>query len=134
MVASSDLRDVSSLLHPDVVLRSPVGFKPFNGAESVAQILTTVSQVLTDFRYERQFCSMDGHSIGLEFSASIANKQLKGIDIFRFSEYGIIMELEIMVRPFNALQALGVAMAKRMGVSRFRILVATWFAPLRAPK
>jgi hypothetical protein len=134
MVAVRDFRELSSLLHPDVVLRSPLGFKPFSGAQAVAQILTTVSELLANFRYEREFVSEDGHSVALEFSASIGDKQLKGIDILRFAENGTIVELEIIVRPFNALQALGAAMAKRLGGSRFRILLATWLALLRAPR
>ena len=134
LVAARDLRSVSSLLHPDVVLRSPLGFKPVKGAESVAQILSTVAEVLTNFRYEREFISVDGYSIGLEFSASIADKQLKGIDILRFDENGAIIELEIMVRPLNSLQALGSAMASRLGVSRFRILLASWLAPFRTTR
>ena len=100
----------------------------------MVRILTTVSEVLTDFRYEREFVSEDGHSIALEFSAIIGDKQLKGIDILSFAENGTIVELEIMARPFNALQALGAAMAKRLGVSTFRTLLATWLALLRAPR
>lgn len=134
MVAARDFRELSSLLHPDVVLRSPLGFKPFSGAHAVVEILRTVSDVLTNFRYEREFVSEDGHSVALEFSASIGDKQLKGIDILRFAENGTIVELEIMVRPFNALQTLGAAMAKRLGGSTFRTLLASWFALLRAPR
>jgi hypothetical protein len=122
------------LLHPDVVLRSPLGFKPFQGVQAVTQILTTVSEVFSNFQYQREFVSEDGHSVALEFNASIGDKQLKGMDVLRFAENGTIVELEIMVRPFNALQALGAAMAKRMGVSTFRTLLATWLAPLRAPR
>jgi hypothetical protein len=100
----------------------------------VARILTTVSEVLSNFQYQREFVSGDGHSVALEFSASIGDKQLKGMDVLRFAENGTITELEILVRPFNALQALGAAMAKRMGVSRFRILLARWRAMLRPPR
>jgi SnoaL-like protein len=133
-VATKDLRELSSLLRADVILRSPIGFKPFQGAQEVARILTTVSEVLSNFQYQREFVSGDGHSVALEFSASIGDKQLKGMDVLRFAENGTITELEILVRPFNALQALGAAMAKRMGVSRFRILLARWRAMLRPPR
>jgi len=133
MVAAREFRDLGSLLHPDVVLRSPVGYKPIQGTQGVAQILTAVSAVLTNFRYEREFVSKDGLNAALEFSANIADKQLKGIDILRLDENGRIVELEVMVRPFNALQALGAAMARRLGVSRFRIWLATCRSVLRRP-
>ena len=133
-VAAKDLPGLSSLLHPDAVLRSPLGFKPFQGAQAVGQILATVSDVFSSFRYEREFVSRDGLSVALEFSASIGDKQLKGMDILRFAENGSIVELEIMVRPFNVMQALGAAMAKRLGVSPFRTLLATWLALLRTPR
>jgi hypothetical protein len=133
-VAAKDLHELSSLLHPDVVLLSPIGFKPLKGAQQVAKILTTVSAVLSHFQYHREFVSGDGHSIALEFSASIGDKQLKGMDVLRFVENGTITELEILVRPFNALEALGAAMAKGMGVSSFRILLARWRSLLPTPR
>ena len=133
-VAAKDLRELSSLLHSDVILRSPIGFKPCQGAQEVAQILTTVSEVLSNFQYQREFVSGEGHSVALEFSASIGDKQLKGMDVLRFAENGTITELEILVRPFNALQALGAAMAKRTGVSSFRILLARGHALFRTPR
>ena len=96
--------------------------------------MATVSGVLTNFRYEREFVSRDLDSVALEFSASIGDKQLKGVDILRFAENGTIMELEIMVRPFNALQALGSEMAKHLGVSGFHRFLAPLFALLRRPR
>lgn len=132
-VAAGDLRELSALLHPDVVLRSPLGFKPFQGAEAVLRILSAVSEVLSNFVYQREFASVDGLDVALEFSASIGDKQLKGVDLLRFAENGVIVELEIMVRPFNAMQALGTAMAKRLGVSPLRALLATWGARIRRP-
>ena len=115
MVAARDFRELPSLLHPNVVLRSPLGFKSFQGAPAVAQILATVSGVLTNFRYEREFVSRDLDSVALEFSASIGDKQLKGIDLVRFNEAGQITEFEVMVRPLSGLQALGAEMGARLG-------------------
>jgi hypothetical protein len=40
---------------------------------------------------------------------------LKGVDIIRFDEAGRIAEFEVMVRPANALMALGQAMGARIG-------------------
>jgi hypothetical protein len=45
----------------------------------------------------------------------VAGKQLKGIDLIRFDEAGLIVDFEVMVRPMSGLAALGEAMAKRVG-------------------
>ena len=115
MVAAKDLSDLPALLEPSAFFRSPMAFKPYEGAQAVAVILTTVSRVFSAFQYHRQFFSEDGLSVVLEFSAAVGEKQLKGVDLIRFNESGKIAEFEVMVRPFNALQALGDEMGKSLG-------------------
>jgi hypothetical protein len=111
---TNDLTVLPNLLHQDVVFRSPVAFKPYQGSRSVALILNTVWSVFRDFAYEREFVADDGLSVALEFGASVGDKQLKGIDLIRFDEEGRIVEFEVMIRPFSALQALGEEMSKRL--------------------
>ena len=43
MIAAGDLSALPALLHPDAVFRSPMAFKPYQSAQAVALILTTVS-------------------------------------------------------------------------------------------
>lgn len=114
MLASGDLADLPSLLNPDATFRSPMAFKPYHSAEAVALILRTVLGVFRDFQYHRELFSDDGLSVVLEFSAEVNGKQLKGIDLVRFDEHGKILDFEVMVRPFNGLQALGEEMGKRL--------------------
>ncbi len=92
-----------------------MAFKPYQSAQAVALILTTVSKVFSRFQYHREFITADGHGVVLEFSANIGEKQLKGVDVIQFDDSGKIIEFEVMVRPFNALQALGEEMGKRLG-------------------
>ena len=114
MIAANDLGGIAGLCAPDVVFRSPVAFTPYQGADLVAAFLQQAVQVFADFRYHRAF--EDGErSVVLEFSARVEDKQLKGIDLIRFDEQGRIVEFEVMIRPFNALQALGAAMGARLG-------------------
>lgn len=84
-------------------------------ATALVLILGTVMQVFEDFTYHREFATDDGLSIVLEFSATVAGKQLKGIDMIRFDEHGKVVDFEVMVRPFSGLQALGAEMGKRLG-------------------
>jgi ketosteroid isomerase-like protein len=113
MVAARDLSDVSALCAPDVVFRSPVAFAPYRGAELVAAFLQQAGQAFQEFEYHRTFVSGE-HSVVLEFSAKVGDKELKGIDMIRFDAQGQIVEFEVMVRPASGLQALGAEMARRM--------------------
>ena len=115
MIASGDLAGLPALLHPEAVFRSPMAFKPYPGAATVALILNTVSGVFEGFAYHRELASDDGLSAVLEFSAEVNGKQLKGIDLIRFDTEGRITDFEVMVRPLSGLQALGEQMGQRIG-------------------
>jgi hypothetical protein len=115
MLRNKDLGALPALLHPDAMFRSPMAFKPYQSAQAVALILTTVYKVFTNFVYHREFISADGLSVVLEFSANVGDKQLKGVDVIRFDTHGKIVEFEVMIRPFNSLQALGKEMGERLG-------------------
>ncbi len=117
MIASGDLSQLPALLHPDALFRSPMAFKPYRSAQAVAMILGTVITIFKNFVYERQFISSDGMSVTLEFSATVGDKQLKGVDLILFDEHGKIVEFEVMIRPINATAALGEEMGKRLGAS-----------------
>ena len=114
-VASKDTSGLAELLHPEVAFRSPMVFKPYEGAVVVTMILSTVLDVFEDFAYHRAFFSEDGQEVVLEFSARVGEKSLKGVDIVRFDTDGRITAFEVMIRPFNGLQALGAEMGVRLG-------------------
>lgn len=113
-VAARDLSALPELLHPQAVFRSPMAHSPYPGAQAVNLILNTVIKVFEDFTYHRELVSADGLSVVLEFSAKVAGRELKGIDLIRFDESGRILEFEVMVRPMSGLQALGAEMAQRL--------------------
>jgi len=115
MVASKDLGELDAILHPDATFRSPMAFKPYQSAQAVALLLRTVLTVFEDFAYHRQLASEDGLSVVLEFSARVGEKRIKGIDLVQFDADGRIVDFEVMVRPFNGLQALGAEMGARLG-------------------
>jgi len=117
IVASGDLAALPALLHADVVFRSPVAFKPYHGAASVALILRTVFGVFSGFAYERQFASGDGFDVALEFRAHVGGKQLKGIDLIRFDAEGRIVDFEVMIRPASGLAALADEMSRRLAAA-----------------
>lgn len=113
MLASGDLSPLRSLLADDCVFRSPVAYQPYQGAERTARVLVAAASVFEDFRYHRRLAS--GNDAALEFSARIGAVELKGVDLIHFDDDGRITEFEVMVRPASGLQALGQAMARRLG-------------------
>ena len=113
MIKTRDMSILSELLADNVVFRSPVAFKPYEGKQVVYFILTNVIQVFENFTYHREFFTEDEQSVVLEFSAIVSEKQLKGIDMIRFNEQGQIVEFEVMIRPKQGLEALAVQMAER---------------------
>ena len=114
MIKTGDMSSLNELLADDVVFRSPVAYKPYEGKHAVFFILTNVIQVFQDFTYHREFYTEDGENVVLEFSANVSGKSLKGIDMIRFNEQGKIIDFEVMIRPKSGLEALAVQMGQRM--------------------
>ena len=114
MVQAGNLSDLNDLLADEVVFRSPVAYKPYEGKQVVFFILTNVIQVFEDFTYHREFYTEDGENVVLEFSANVSGKSLKGIDMIRFNEQGKIIDFEVMIRPMSGLAALGEQMGIRI--------------------
>lgn len=116
-VESGDQRELTEVLAPGVVFRSPAVFKPYEGREATMLVLRAVASVFEDFRYEDRFEGSDGEV--LLFAARVGDRELSGIDLLRFDEAGRVRELTVMIRPLSALNALVEAMAReleRLGV------------------
>lgn len=114
MLETRDMSILNELLADDVVFRSPVAYNPYAGKQVVFFILSNVIQVFENFTYHREFLSEDGLNVVLEFSASIGEKKLKGIDMIQFNTQGKIIDFEVMIRPKSGLEALAVLMGQRM--------------------
>ncbi len=114
MIESRDMSILNELLADDVVFRSPVAHHPYPGKQVVTFILTNVIQIFENFTYHREFYTDDESSVVLEFSANVGEKKLKGIDMIRFNEQGLIVDFEVMIRPKSGLEALAAQMGQRM--------------------
>ena len=114
MLETNDMSVLSDLLADEIVFRSPVAYKPYEGKQVVFFILTNVIQVFQDFTYHREFFTEDGENVVLEFSANVSGKSLKGIDMIRFNDRGQIIDFEVMIRPMSGLAALAEQMGQRI--------------------
>ncbi len=100
-VERQDINAVSDLLAPGIVFHSPVTFHPFVGRETVMGLLTLVAETFENFRYTDELQGEGTHA--LIFRASVAGKELEGIDLLRIDEQGLIADFTVMVRPLSGL-------------------------------
>jgi hypothetical protein len=107
-----DFSAIEDLFAEDVVFRSPVVFKQYEGREAIAMLLGAVSQVFEDFRYTDQ--TETGDAAALAFSARVGDRELDGIDFLRFDGEGRINEMAVYVRPMSGVHALADAMKRKL--------------------
>lgn len=115
--AAIEARDIDAaveLLADDVVFRSPIVFKAYQGREAVRPLLHAVSQVFEDFVYEREIGAPDAADHALVFRARVGDRELEGCDFLHMDDDGWIDELAVMVRPLSAALALAEAMGARL--------------------
>jgi hypothetical protein len=105
MVDQLDLTDVGELLAEDAQFSSPAFWNPYEGKVAVAHVLQTAMRTLETFAYHRSFATDDGRNAVLEFSATVGDLELKGIDMIAFDEAGLMTRFEVMIRPMKSLAA-----------------------------
>jgi hypothetical protein len=103
---------IDDLFAEDVVFRSPVVFKPYEGRDAVAMLLGAVVQVFEDFRYTDQVET--GAAAALAFSARVGDRELDGIDFLHFDSDGRVDRMAVYVRPMSGVNALAEAMQKKL--------------------
>ena len=109
---AKDFSAIDELFAEDVVFRSPVVFKPYEGREAIAMLLGAVAQVFEDFRYTDQ--AETGDAAALAFSARVGDRELDGIDFLNFDSDGRISRMAVYVRPMSGVNALADAMKRKL--------------------
>jgi len=109
-VADENPALLAEILHDDVSFHSPFVWKSKDGKPIVTAVLSAAVKVFTDFRYVREIT--DETNAMLEFEAKVGDLTVRGVDIIKTDAEGKIIDLEVMVRPANGLQALGEEMTR----------------------
>lgn len=112
-VERSDIDAVRELLAPEIVFHSPVTFHPFVGRDTVVQLLTLVAGTFEQFRYTDELAGASDGAHALIFRASVAGRELEGIDLLRFDENGLIADFTVMLRPLSGLIPFAQAMGEK---------------------
>ncbi|HOP63071.1 MAG TPA: nuclear transport factor 2 family protein [Spirochaetota bacterium] len=117
VVFGKDMKTLESLLSDNVSFYSPVVFKPKNTKNETIFVLSNVIEVLQNFKYHREF--IEGNNWALEFTAEVAGKSVKGMDLIQFDDKGQIINFEVLIRPLSGLIALGEDMNRRFAEAGF---------------
>ena len=102
---TKDFSQIEELFAEDVVFRSPVVYKPYEGRDAIKVLLGAIVQVFEDFRYTAHVET--GDTAVLVFAARVGDRELEGVDILRFGDDGRIVEMKVMLRPMSGLMAVG---------------------------
>jgi hypothetical protein len=127
-VEAHELDRVGELLTEDVVLHSPIAFKPYRGREMVATVINLVASVLEDFTFQREIGAESDDQHALVFGARIGDLSIQGCDFLHTNPEGLIDELTVMMRPLRAVQSFEEQMKQRFAAA----MAATGDARARA--
>ncbi|MGA7703884.1 MAG: nuclear transport factor 2 family protein [Solirubrobacteraceae bacterium] len=117
-VEAQDLQAAVALMADDVLFRSPVVYKPYEGRDTVALLLGAVAQVFEDFRYDREIGAPGASDHALVFRARVGDRELEGCDFLHTNGQGLIDEMCVMVRPLSGAHALADAMKAQLELAQ----------------
>ena len=110
-----DLDGMVATLADDVVLHSPVSFKPFQGREAVVQLFEILLRTFEDFRYTDDLPGEEVHA--MIFRARIGDREVEGLDLIRPGPDGRIADFTVMVRPLTGVVALAEAVGPQLAAA-----------------
>jgi len=111
-----DLDGMVATLADDVVLHSPVSFKPFQGREAVVQLFEILLRTFEDFRYTDDLPGEEVHA--MIFRARIGDREVEGLDLIRPGPDGRIADFTVMVRPLTGVVALAEAVGPQLAAAQ----------------
>ena len=128
-----DFDAMRDLLHPDVVLNSPILSKPFAGRDAVLELFEVIAETLEDIRYTVELGEGNVHFFS--WHTRIGKTEMDGADILREDEDGRIVEFTVFFRPLKGItllaSQLGKGLARRRSPAR-ALLVGAASAPMVA--
>ena len=116
LVADRDLVALEQILAEDVSMGAPPYWDKLNGRPIVHQLLGLIIHTIEEFTYHREWHddARGQGEIALEFSGHIGDLKLQGIDLITLNARGELQNLDVVIRPMNALEALRDVIAPQM--------------------
>ena len=113
-VEARDHAAIVETFAPDIVVHSPVLFRPLEGRETASALSEVRLTVFGDFRYTDELRGDDG-TTALVFQARIGAREVEGLDLLRHDAEGRVDDFTVTIRPLTGLQALSDVMGARIG-------------------
>lgn len=101
VVKNRDYNLLESILADDIIFYSPVVYTPQKGKQLALQYLMAASEVFnsSSFKYDKEVIGSSNAS--LEFSLTLDNTDINGIDLISWDESGKIIEFKVFIRPLQ---------------------------------
>ena len=101
VVKNRDYNLLESILADDIIFYSPVVYTPPKGKQLALQYLMAASEVFnsSSFKYDKEVIGSSNAS--LEFSLTLDNTDINGIDLISWDESGKILEFKVFIRPLQ---------------------------------
>lgn len=116
IVEQRDLVALERILADDVTMGAPPYWDKLSGRPMVHHLLGLIVTTIVGFTYHRQWHhdSEGRGEIALEFHGRVGELNLQGIDLITLNDRGELQNLDVMIRPMNALSALRDVIAPQM--------------------
>jgi hypothetical protein len=115
-VAEGNVDALAALLAANATLGAPPYWTKFEGAPLVRFLLGLILETIDDFSYHREW--RNGRDLALEFTGRVDGLDLQGIDLITLDDAGRVANLDVLMRPMNAVQALIARVAPQMQAHR----------------
>jgi len=116
LVEERDLVALEKILAEDVSMGAPPYWDKLRGRPIVHHLLGLIIHTIEDFTYHREWHddAQNTGEIALEFHGHVGEIGLQGIDLITLNDRGQLQNLDVMIRPMNALSALRDVIAPQM--------------------
>jgi hypothetical protein len=116
LVEERDLVALEKILAEDVSMGAPPYWDKLKGRPIVHHLLGLIIHTIEDFTYHREWHddARNTGEIALEFRGHVGEMGLQGIDLITLNDRGQLQNLDVMIRPMNALSALRDVIAPQM--------------------
>jgi hypothetical protein len=113
VVASRDPADLTTMVAPEAVFRSPAVHTPQEGRDVVLAYLQAAVVVLGPELTYHDTWQRENDAV-LRFTTVVDGKQVEGVDLITWDDDGLIVSFTVMIRPMRALEAVIAAMSKQL--------------------
>ena len=112
IVETRDLDALGAILAESPTLGAPPYWQKLAGRDVVHHLLGIIIETIEGFTYHREW--INESELALEFTGQVAGMDLQGIDLITIDPAGRLVNIDVMIRPINAVHALMERVTPRM--------------------